>query len=209
MAENMSPIIIGRSSSHFTRVVRLFASELRVECSFQVVTDLMSFDAAEYGGNPGLRLPTLRTQEGVWFGALNICRELQRRSSVTLSVVWPEALDRPLLANMQELVVQAMATEVSLIMAGPAGQSEGRDHRAKLQKSLLDTVAWLELNATDALAALPARDLSYLEVTLFCLMTHLDFRKVLPIASYAALCDFCQSFGARASAEKTTYRFDA
>jgi len=205
----VSLTLIGRSSSHFTRVARIFACELRVECSFQVVPDLMSLQAADYGGNPGLRVPTLRTLDGSWFGALNICRELSRRSPAKLSIVWPEALERPLTANAQELTVQAMATEVSLIMAGLAGQSEALAHRTKLRTSLLDTLAWLEANAREALALLPAsRDLSYLEVTLFCLMTHLEFREVLPVESYRELGNFCERFAARSSAEKTTYRFD-
>ena len=43
--------IIGRSSSHFTRVTRIFAAELGVPYTLQVVPDLLSCDAADYGGN--------------------------------------------------------------------------------------------------------------------------------------------------------------
>jgi glutathione S-transferase len=208
--ENAKPAIIGRSSSHFTRVTRIFAVEMGVDCSFQVVRDLMSSDPADYGGNPALRLPTLQTARGVWFGALNICRELSRQSSLGQRIVWPEDLDQPLLADAQELVLQAMATEVTLVMAKLAGGSDGSAHHAKMRKSLVNTMAWLEANARHALATLPAdRDLSYLEVTLFCLVTHLEFRDVLPITSYPELQGFCQQFAARPSADTTTYRFDA
>jgi len=204
------PRIIGRSSSHFTRVVRIFAVELGVDCSFQVVPNLMSTDAADYGGNPALRLPTLQTADGVWFGALNACRELARRARIEARVIWPEHLEHALAANAQELVVQAMATEVALIMSDLAVRGEVTDHQSKMRRSLLDSLAWLESHAGQALLLLPAgRDLSYLEVTLFCLVTHLEFRQVVPVAVYPELSAFCETFARRASAEATSYRFDA
>ncbi|UQA63592.1 glutathione S-transferase N-terminal domain-containing protein [Polyangium aurulentum] len=203
------PVIIGRSSSHFTRIARIFAAEMRIDYSLRVVRDLMSSDTEDYGGNPGLKIPSLQTSRGVWFGALNVCRELWRLSSRRPRVVWPEDLDEPLLANAQELVLQAMATEVALIMAKVAGVADGSAHQAKMRKGLVNTMSWLEENARSALAALPPqRDLSYLEVTLFCLVTHLEFRDVLPTAPYSALNEFCQHFAARTSAVETTYRFD-
>ncbi len=203
------PVIIGRSSSHFTRITRIFAAELRVDYSFQVVRDLMSTDPGDYGGNPALRIPSLKTPRGVWFGALNVCRELWRRSSPRPHVVWPEDLDEPVLANAQELVLQAMATEVTLIMSKVGGASDSSAHHAKMRTALLNMMSWLEENVSAALAALPPqRDLSYLEVTLFCLVSHLEFRDVLPTASYSELNRFCQRFAARASIQETPYRFD-
>jgi glutathione S-transferase len=207
--------LIGRSSSHFTRVARIFAAELGVHCSFQVVRDLMSSEPAEYGGNPALKMPTLRTPHGLWFGALNICRELSRQSTLGRRIVWPEDLAQPLPANAQELVVQAMATEVTLIVCNAAGgdatsgANEGAAY-AKMRKSLVSSMTWLEANVTQALAALPPdRHLSYLEVALFCLVTHLEFRGVLSVAGYPVLNELCRDFAARASAQSTTYRFDA
>ncbi|RKH73149.1 glutathione S-transferase N-terminal domain-containing protein [Corallococcus aberystwythensis] len=209
MSAHDTPVIIGRSSSHFTRIARLFAVELRVEHSFQVVRDLLSTDPADYGGNPALRIPVLKTSRGAWFGALNVSRELWRQSNPRPRVVWPEDLDVPLLANLQELTLQAMATEVTLVMEKLAGAGEGTTHALKLRKSLLNMMAWLEEHADAALAALPPeRDLSYLEVTLFCLVTHLEFRDVLPTAPYAALSRFCEQFSKRPSARDTAFRFD-
>ncbi|RKH91375.1 glutathione S-transferase domain-containing protein [Corallococcus sp. AB045] len=203
------PVIIGRSSSHFTRIARLFAAELGVDHSFQVVRDLLSTNPEDYGGNPALRIPVLKTAQGAWFGALNVSRELWRRSNSRPRVVWPEDLDVPLLANMQELTLQAMATEVTLVMEKMAGAGEGTTHARKLRESLGNMMAWLEANASAALAALPPeRDLSYLEVTLFCLVTHLEFRDVLPTASYETLNRFCQQFAQRPSASATLFRFD-
>lgn len=202
------PVIIGRSSSHFTRITRIFAAELRVDYDFRVVRDLMSSNVEDYGGNPALRIPSMQTPRGVWFGALNVCRELWRQSNLKPRVVWPEDLDVPLLANAQELVLQAMATEVSLVMAKAGGGGDSA-HQAKLRTALVNMMAWLEENAPTFLAALPPqRDLSFLEVTLFCLVMHLEFREVLPTAPYSELTRFCQQFATRTSAGETTFRFD-
>ena len=110
-------VIVGRSSSHFTRVARIIALELEVACALQVVRDLMSTDVDDYGGNPALKIPSLRTSEGTWFGALNVSRELARRSNSTRRIVWPEQLEGDLAANAQELVLSAMSTGVSLILS--------------------------------------------------------------------------------------------
>lgn len=207
-----APVLYGRSSSHFTRVARIFAAELQVEHRFEIVRDLQSRDAAAYGGNPALKMPTLRTSAGVWFGSLPICRELARRSTHARRIVWPEHLDEPVLADAQELTLQSMATEVALIMSGlPSGDDVGpADRPNKPRDSLVGSLAWLEDNAERALDALPtARDLSFLEVTLFCLVSHLAFRGVVPTEPYPRLRGFCERFAARPSAAATTYRFDS
>ena len=203
------PTLIGRSSSHFTRVARIFAAELGVEHGFEVVRDLGSRQAAAYGGNPALRVPSLATAEGSWFGALNVCRELQRRSSRALTVVWPEHLVQAVAANALELTQQAMANEVTLITAGLGGASDS-PFLGKLREGLESSLAWLDDQLAGALAALPPEPrLSYLEVALFCLVTHLDFRAVAPTAPYERLRAFCAELGARPSAQQTQYRFDA
>lgn len=216
-----SLVLVGRSSSHFTRVARIFAAELDVPVELQVTRDLLSLDAADYGDNPALKIPTLRTPEGVWFGALNICRELARRAPHKRNIVWPEALTTPLLSNAQELTLHAMATEVNLVLAGaraPQGTSGGQSaisdpppaHVTKMRTSLLGTVEWLERSASAVLAALPPeRDLSFLEVCLFCLVRHLEFRGVLSTEPFASLRAFSDQFETRASAQQTPFVFDA
>lgn len=201
--------LIGRSSSTFTRIARIFAAELHVSYAFDVVLDLQSLDPEDYGGNPALKVPSLRTSDATWFGALNVCREFARASPHPLGITWPEALQGPLLANMQELTLHAMSAEVGLIMSASA-QPGAAPHRDKLTRSLTNTLSWLDANVRVALAALPPeRDLSYLEVALFCVVAHLDFRKVLSAAPYLELTAFCHEFGVRASCRDTEYRFDA
>lgn len=201
---------MGRSSSSFTRVVRIFAAELAVPYAFEIVRDLQSLKVDDYGGNPALKLPSLRTPQATWFGALNVCRELARCTERPEHVIWPEALEQPLLANAQELVLHALSTEVGLIMSGLGEQPADTPHRGKMSRSLDNVLSWLDAHLEQALVALPSeRQLSYLEVTLFCLIDHLDFRKVMPTAGYAQLTAFREAFGARAACKETAYRFDA
>jgi len=205
----MTPRLFGRSSSSFTRVTRLFAAELSVEYELVVVRDLLSLTAADYAGNPALKLPVLENPRGVWYGALSICRELARSATLAPRLVWPEELNTPLLANAQELTLHALATEVALIMSKLGGADANAAHQTKLASSLRNVLAWLDTNLMAVLAALPGeRDLSYLEATLFCLVTHLEFREVLPLTDYPALSAFARRFAERPAARATPYRFD-
>ena len=199
--------LVGRSSSSFTRVTRIFAAEAGVEYGFRIVPDLLSLDASLYGGNPALKLPSLEAPEGVWFGSLNICRRFARGQA--LRIVWPEDLNEPLSANAQELTLQTMSNAVALILTTLAGNPH-TIHAEKLRRSLTGSLAWLETHAAAAIATLPAtRDVSFLEVTLFCLMAHLEFREVVPLSGYAELGRFRARFAERSSACATEYRFDA
>lgn len=196
----------GRSSSHFTRIARIFAAEAEVALDFRPIRDLLSENPDDYGGHPALKLPTLHTEAGIWYGSLPICRELVACSALNLDILWPEDLTRPVAANAQELVLTAMATEVGLIMDQAAGDDR---QRAKQRASLLGAMEWLELNADRAFATLgPERDLSFLEVSLFCLFEHLEFRAVLALDAYPGLRAFAQRFAQRSSAQATGYKFD-
>jgi hypothetical protein len=161
----------------------------------------------------------LQASSGTWFGSLNICRALARLSqgtepnqlraaSESRPVLWPEDLRTTTLANAQELVLQAMATEVALVMDRVAGASDNQ-HQMKLRQVLANIMAWLERSAPEVIGTLPPeRTLSYIEVTLFCLITHLEFRELLPTREYTKLTEFAQRFSQRASAETTKYVFD-
>ena len=201
--------LYGRSSSHFTRIARIFAAELEVDVEFHPIRDLLSVDPDDYGGHPALKMPTLRTDAGQWFGSLPICRELARCSGLSLDISWPEDLQRPVASNAQELVTTAMGTESGLVMRKASGVPADNAHLVKLRASLLGATDWLETNALRAVETLPPeRDLSFLEVSLFCLVEHLEFREVLSLEPYPALRAFAQRFGARTSARATPFQFD-
>ena len=207
---NSPPTLIGRSSSHFTRVTRIFAAELEVEVAFRVVSDLTTLDVAAYSGNPTLRVPILRTENADWFGTQSICRQLWRLSQRRAKVIWPEHIEQALLCNAQELTLQAMASEVSLIMSKLSGVAADAPYSLKLETALTNSLAWLEAHVDNILSGLPAeRDLSFLEVTLYCLLRHLQFRQLLARAPIPRLLGFCEEFEARPSAKLTPYHFDA
>jgi glutathione S-transferase len=200
-------VVVGRSSSHFTRTVRIFALELGVPHAFQPVFDLTALDAETYAGNPALKVPVLVTGDGPLFGTDNICRELVRRSGRGAEVVLRGAVADRRVANAEELVLHAMSTEVSLIVAQLAG--DARLAPAKLDRSLDGSLRYLDDHLDEALAALPApRVLSFLEVAVFCLVTHLPFRKIRPVDDHPRLVELCRQFGGRGGARATEYAFD-
>ncbi len=206
----MTVRIIGRSSSHFTRTVRVFAHECAVSYAWQPLLNLMSDSPADYGGNPALKLPILETPDGAWFGALSICRELVRRAAAPVRAVWPEDLTDRSAANAQELVLQGMATEVALIMRGLPAPEAASPVDAKARASLANTLRWLDQQLPAAVQTLPAdRTISFLEVTSYCFIRHLDFRGVTDTSDYPGLRAFCQAYGERASMRDTDYRFDS
>ena len=105
------------------------------------------------------------------------------------------------------LALHAVATEVSLIVARLAG--DARSAPAKLERSLDGSLRHLDDHLDEALAALPApRLLSFLEVAVFCLVTHLPFRKIRSVDGHPRLVEFCRRFGARSGARATEYAFD-
>jgi glutathione S-transferase len=202
--------IIGRRSSLFTRVALMFAEELGTTYELDPVWDMTVDDPALYGGNPALKLPSLRRGESLLFGAQNICRAFAEISGPTLRILWPEQLRDDLYRNAQELVWHAMGAQVQLAFGTIVAKLPAENvYFAKSRAGLDNSLHWLDRHATQIIGSLPARDISLLEVSLFCLLEHLVFRATLPVAPYPALVRFSDEFAARPSAQRTRYRFDA
>lgn len=200
--------IIGRSSSLFTRVPLVFAEELGVAYELVPIYDMTSTDEKVYGGNPAFKLPSLRRGGSVLFGAQNICHALAGMAEPR-RIVWPHDLREDVLRNAQEMVWHAMAAQVQLVFGTVIGKLPAANiYFAKGRAGFEGALRWLNDNAEQYLRALPPRDLSLLEVTLFCLVEHLAFRETLPVASYPALTAFAAKFAERPSAKRTVYRFD-
>jgi glutathione S-transferase len=201
-------VLVGRSSSHYTRVARLFALELGVAHTFRPVFDIMSLDTEVYGDNPALKVPVLVDARGPLFGTENICLELARRAGARSRVVLRGDVADRLVANAEELTLHVMTTDVVLVMAKIT--SDDRPLPPKLQPSLENALRYLDDHLDRALAALPAdRALSFLEATLFCALTHLPWRKLMEVGAYPRLGAFAARFGERECARQTEYRFDA
>ncbi len=202
--------LIGRSASHFTRVAAIFAHELDVAFELVVVPDLSSLDAAAYAGHPGLKIPALSVDGEVLFGTENVCRRLAELSPRRdLSIVWPHELPSTVTRNAMELVAHAMAAEVTLVLAPGLGRV-GRDNPfvTKVTRGLEGSLAWLDGALDEALAALPSGGLSYLEVMLFCLASHVAFRRTVPLEPYPRLRAFVAERASRPSHAKTAYSYD-
>jgi hypothetical protein len=175
-------VLVGRSSSHFTRTARIFALELGVPHTFRPVLDITSTEPANYAGNPALKMPVLVDADGPLFGTENICRELARRSHAGARVI--------------------------LVMATMGGV--GRVALPKLRQSLENSLSYLNESFDRVLDALPAdRAISFVETALFCVVTHLPFRQVMDVGAFERLKSFSEQFGKREGARQTEYRFDA
>ncbi|CAN5236450.1 hypothetical protein BH24PSE2_BH24PSE2_13450 [soil metagenome] len=207
----MSIQIIGRSSSLFTRMPLIFAEELAVPFELVPIYDMTAQDPEVYSGNPALKLPILRADGCVLFGAQNICRAVAERARTPALIVWPEQLSDDLSRNAQELVWHCMAAQVQLVLGMwinklPASNAYFKKTLAGLEGSL----RWLDTHLADALEAIPRpRDVSLFEVSLFCLVEHLMFRPTVPVEPYPSLTAFAADYGTRPSARSTAYRFDA
>lgn len=204
-----APCIVGRSSSHFTRLVRVFAAELGVTCEFVPVYDLSSLDMSDYAGNPALKLPVLRMGEVAVFGAENICRVLAESASERHRVFWPEDMHDVQARNAQELVWHAMQAQVQLGFGTQIAKLPADSiYFAKAAAGLRNALAWLDERVPAVIDALPPRDISMLEASLFCLVEHLAFRATISLVPYERLTAFAHAFGKRDSAQQTPYLFD-
>lgn len=202
----------GRSSSHYTRVAAMFAHELDLPFELEVVTDLTSLDAATYGGHPALKIPTLHVGGDRVFGADNICRRLAELAGRAHDprVVLSEHVATDLVRSGQELVWQAMGAQVQLRMGIAIAKLPAEScFFAKTTAGMTGTLAWLDEHLEQLLGLLPApRDLSVFELTLFCLVEHLDFQPTVSLDAFANLRAFATAFAERESARRTTFRFD-
>lgn len=200
--------LVGRSSSHFTRLARIFALELGVPHTFRPVFDITTLDSAAYADNPALKIPILVDDRGPLFGAENICRELVRRSGRGAEVVMRGDVSDRVVVNAEELTLHVMATEVVLIMAKMGGDVSLAPPKAS--RSIENSLQYLDENIDRVLSVMPpTRVLSFVEVALYCVVTHLPFRDVMNVTRWVRLGDFRARFGERESARNTEYRFDA
>ena len=200
--------IVGRKGSLFTRLPLIFAQELGIAYDFVEVTDLASVDPDDYAGNPALRMPVLLADKSVLYGAENICRSLVERARRPARIVWPEDLDDNLSRNAYELVWHCMAAQVQILMGEHVGKlSIDNPVIAKARAGLKGGLGWLDEHAADVVSTLPPwRDLSLFEVALYCLVEHLQFGPTVSVEKHTSLLAFARQFGARPSAQRTTFR---
>jgi glutathione S-transferase len=207
---SMSVEIVGRSSSHFTRVTQMFALELEVDYRLVPLFDITATDSNVFAGNPALKIPTLRRDGTLLFGTENICRALAELSKAQKRVVWPEQLSSDLSRNAHELLWHSMNAQVQLAIGLIVAKLPADNvFFTKIRAGFEGALQWLDGHLDAVLATLPPeRDLSLFETALFCLLEHLTFRGTLPTAAYPSLVRFAQQHAQRPSAQRTAYRFD-
>jgi glutathione S-transferase len=188
----------------------IFAEELGLAYEIEPIYDMTETDAQVYAGNPALKLPSLRRGDTLLMGAQNICRALVELSEAPPRIVWPEDLHDDLSRNAQELVWHGMAAQVQLVFGVIIGKLPADNvYFTKCRAGFEGSLRWLDDRIAEVLDALPPRDFSLFEVTLFCLIEHIAFRPTIPSAQYPALLRFRQQFAARPSAQRTPFVFDA
>lgn len=205
---NTNLTLIGRQSSHYTRMVRIVAAELGVPLTLAPVLNLLSDDPAQFGGNPALKLPVLRHGDDHVYGALAICRYLETLVSGAPPIVWPEQRREPLLLNAHELLAHLMAVQVEVVFHEIVEKRPPDAASRKRRQSLLNCLDWFERHLDALLAATPPGAIDILQVGLFCLLEHLPFRNPIDLAHCPRLTAFATSFGQRDAARATPYRFD-
>ena len=214
MPLNVTPPLglTGRSSSHFTRVVRMLAHELEIPLELQVVHDLMTLDAATYGGHPALKIPTLHVGTAALFGTENICRELAKLAgrSNDSRVVLPHQVTSVLAQSAQELVWHAMTVQVQLVVGLRLAKLPTESiFFTKATTGMNGSLAWLDERLGQVLAELPSpRDVSVFEVSLFCMVEHIVFRPTLSLELFPRLRGFATAFASRDSAQRTPFQLD-
>ncbi|MBX7096668.1 MAG: glutathione S-transferase N-terminal domain-containing protein [Myxococcaceae bacterium] len=204
--------LVGRSSSHFTRVARMVAAELGLEVELVVLHDVMNTDVASYGGHPGMKIPSLLVGEGALFGTDTICRTLAELAGRDDDprVVLSHHLRDHLARSAQEVVWNAMAAQVQLVLRVMVGRLPAEHpYFAKARLGLEQSLCWLDERLDGVLGRLPPqRQFSVFEVSLFCLLEHLRFRPTLEWGATPALDGFRGRLASRPSAQATVFGFD-
>jgi glutathione S-transferase len=188
------------------------AHELGVPLELEILTDLTSVDVKEYGGHPGLKIPTLHVGGFALFGTDNICRRLAEHAGREDDprFVLAHHVRSDLVRSAQELTWHAMSAQVLLVTGVLVAKLPAESaFFTKVRLGMLGSLAWLEEHLDEALAALPApRDCSVFEVSLFCLLEHLVFRATAPLDAFPRLRAFAAGFAARESAQQTAFCLD-
>lgn len=206
-------VLYARRSSHMSRVVLLFATELGLAYTLQPVLNLLSQRSEDFGGNPALKVPTLQHQGESYFGALNCCRQLWKLAQPQPAVLWPEQMTTPLLQNAFETIQNGMSSEVALILHEPKERAlhSSNDGLAKTRAGLVGGLHWLEQRLPAILTSLSSTPtkLDFVTIQLFCYLEHLEWRGVQSLADFPGLQSFRGTYGQRAAARATTYQFDS
>jgi glutathione S-transferase len=167
--------------SHYSRKVRLVLGALGLEATLVDVGNAAVAQAAVFGPNPLMKVPTLVDDDCVVFDSDHIAQYLVHRYDPDDRL---GVLDgRAATLNARAVMNGAMAAEVELILAARTGIDTTAHARFDKLRAVIDrALAWLEANA----AVFPETP-SYLGFHLVSLWDHLALYDLRPLAAYPRL----------------------
>ncbi|MEM7516128.1 MAG: glutathione S-transferase family protein [Planctomycetota bacterium] len=183
--------------SHFARKNRILLRELELSHEIVYVENLLSSNAADFGGNPILRIPTLVDGEQFVVESDQIARYL---------VESYDAQDRfgvlsltPDQRNLLSMISAAMGAEVEILLSGRSGIAgvESIPYFQRYFEVIRLCLAFLEKQGPDSWTR---HEFSYLDIALTCMWDPLAYYGTIPeLENHVWLKKRAASFEARSS----------
>jgi glutathione S-transferase len=194
------PQLYGTPLSHFTRKLRILFAELGVPFDFVRTPGVLASDAAAYGDNPLMRVPTLVDGADTLIESDHIARYLVGKHDPADRL----GVRRERVRDLNRLAVTGgiMDNEVVLILAKRGGLAdlESVTYFQKLRGAIDTGLAWLDEH-TPAEGA----DFDYGDIAAICMWQHLQHYGLVPdLPRYARLAARVERFAARPSIASTT-----
>lgn len=193
------PTLLGTPLSHFTRKVRIVLHELDILFEFELVRNLLELDAAGYGQNPLMRVPTLIDGDIRIIESDHIARHIitTRAPHDPLNVLAPSIADLNRLAVLNGI----MGHEVTIILAARGGLSDAMRHTyfQKLEHAITSGLSWLDQELD------PRREgFDYVDVVTVCMWEHLVHYGIVPgLQSFHRIAERVARFASRDSVART------
>lgn len=194
------PTLLGTPLSHFTRKVRILLHELEIPFELELVRNLLEADAAPYGGNPLMRVPTWIDGDLLLIESDHIARHIvaTRAPHDPLNVLAPGIADLNRLAVMNGI----MAHEVTIILAARGGLADVMAHTyfQKLCHAIDSGLSWLDRTLESE-----RESFHYVDVVTICMWDHLNHYRLVPgLESFQRIAERVARFSMRESVARTT-----
>ncbi len=190
--------------SHFSRKVRIVLTELKLECEFIYVQNLLSTDPSKFAGNPILRVPVLKDGEHMIVESDSIVRYLLEKYESAENDRFSFFQMTSPQRNALSFISAIMGAEVELILSQRSGLPlEPMPHYFQRYREVIrHCLARLE---REGAAIWPTREFSYLDIALICMWDHLGYNKLIDIAkSYSWINQQTTKHAVRESVASTT-----
>jgi glutathione S-transferase len=193
-------ILIGTPLSHFTRKIRILLHELGIPFDFELARNLLEADAARYGQNPLMRVPTLIDGD-LWVIESD---HIARHIVMTRAPHDPFHVLTPAVADLNRLAVinGIMAHEVTIILAARGGLTDVMSHTyfQKLGSAITAGLTWLDRDIDSG-----RESFDYVDVATICMWEHLVHYAIIPgLHGFQRIAERVARFSTRQSVAHTT-----